>query len=99
TMSYGDWSSDVCSSDLGFASGVLVLDLRPTREPGTHEMTQPVERDLVRELGDHLRLFRTRADDRKVAAQDVEHLRELIEVRRARSEGRRVGKECRSQRC
>ena len=53
-------------------------------------MTYAVERDLLRQLGDVVGLLGPGPDDRKVAAKDVDDLRELIEVRAAEdtTEGR-----------
>src|SRR5207248_4713833 len=71
TRSYGDWSSDVCSSDLG----------RKRRAPAV------ARDDGVFAFGDdsgkarHAEEMESRADSRRVA----------------RSEERRVGKECRSR--
>src|SRR5205814_2517442 len=69
---------------------VVVLDLRPAGEAGAHEVAQPVEGDLGRELRDEMRLLRARPHEREVAAEDVPQLRYLVEVRPAQdaAEGR-----------
>src|SRR3546814_1857922 len=46
----------------------------------SHEVAQAVERELLTKFGHVVRLLRTRSDDAEVAPQDVDHLRELVEV-------------------
>src|SRR5437867_10724983 len=76
TRSYGDWSSDVCSSDLtGLAT---FLDVRGSRG----------EALLTRMFSD-FRLFRLIMDE-------VEKTLAYVDLDLARSEERRVGKECRA---
>ena len=66
---------------LGLAPRVLVLHLRPSGESRPHEVPQAVERDLPDQLLDDLGLLGAGADHREVAAQDVDNLRQLVEVR------------------
>ena len=60
---------------VALVAGVAVLHLRPAGQAGPHEVAQVVERQLLDQLGDVVRLLGPGADDRQVAAQDVEHLR------------------------
>ncbi len=66
---------------LGLAPRVLILDLRPAGETRTHEVAQSVVRDLADELGDDLRLLGPRPDHGELTPQDVDDLREFVEVR------------------
>src|SRR5437867_4889159 len=79
TRSYGDWSSDVCSSDLGLACTGCCR-----RGPSTESSSSPEER--TDGFGDVIDLVESevRADGK---AQEL--------PRETRSEERRVGKECR----
>src|SRR3712207_8174902 len=82
TRYWRDWSSDVCSSDLRVDPALPVLVLSGRGE----------------EL-DRVRGFDRGADDYVVKPFSYPELRRRIEalLRRARSEERRVGKECRSR--
>src|SRR5256886_10468955 len=77
-----DWSSDVCSSDL-----------RPPDSLRHAPLHLPARQRLVQDLADLLDRDEV-GDTRRVGAQV--HL-DLGDVRRPRSEERRVGKECRSR--
>src|SRR3712207_7287886 len=81
TRYWRDWSSDVCSSDL---AGALNVDGSPLQHP--------------LETGGGLRVFRTVGDEiGKFVVEILDQLgSQLIEIDTARSEERRVGKECRS---
>src|SRR5207248_5711403 len=80
TRSYGDWSSDVCSSDLGSR----VAD---TRESYWHRATGGLFGPPDLELGERLLI-----DCRLVEERDGK-LYPLLELEQVRSEERRVGKE------
>src|SRR5256885_12706562 len=81
TRLQGDWSSDVCSSD-------LVRALEPPTVVLDDDVPGPEARGFCRAaLGD-------RRDERAVGARETEALRQ---IGRHRSEERRVGKECRSR--
>ena len=59
---------------------VAVLHLRPAGQPRPHQVSQVVEGELVAQLGDVPRLLRAGPDDREVALQDVDHLRQLVQM-------------------
>src|SRR5207248_6964956 len=92
TRSYGDWSSDVCSSDLGIEAGVLEEPLVLNRDDGMHKNGRYVVvldqaaffAVLVVETAEDLGLKRVFGSRRVVAQRDN---------RGDRSEERRVGKE------
>src|SRR5690348_17573525 len=79
----GDWSSDVCSSDLN------LLNPRPGTKFGDRELLDPWE--AVKWIA----IFRLILPDAlfRLCGGRVENLRDL----QTRSEERRVGKECRSR--
>src|SRR5256885_10306233 len=81
TRLQGDWSSDVCSSDLGSSSKILIVDDEP--------VLLDVLKRLLEEDGRQIALAATPAEAMAIAAQGP------LSV--ARSEERRVGKECRSR--
>src|SRR3546814_2675343 len=86
-MRISDWSSDVCSSDLGIAWGLTGLLRAVPFHARAKRLYLPV--DLLRETGLRIDdLFELR---RAPALCDV--VRRIAEVAR-RSEGRRLGKEC-----
>src|SRR5207248_8382088 len=88
TRSYGDWSSDVCSSDLGrlgcsecyvtFAEGLEGL-LKTMHKGTKHIGKVPQSLQQSRDLSEKLKTLQKKLD-------------------KARSEERRVGKECRYRR-
>src|SRR5205807_2967055 len=90
----GDWSSDVCSSDLLWSPSELDLDVHAGRQVETHQgidhfrvRVEDVDDPLV---GAHLELFtRVLVDERR-----TDH-RLAVDLgrQRDRSEERRVGKE------
>src|SRR3954468_20070564 len=61
---------------------VAAPHLREARQPRAHGQALPVRGQLVRELVEEDRADRARADEAHVAAQDVEELRDLVELRR-----------------
>src|SRR2546421_6903565 len=81
TRSDRDWSSDVCSSDLG-------PNFRLTRKVNGKTVTEtfatPAERHKAQREVETYHRFRQLAQ-------------ELLEINERRSEERRVGKECRSR--
>src|SRR5256885_4610709 len=81
TRLQGDWSSDVCSSDLEDAI-----------EPGERGEL-PRERSLIA-MVEQVRDVKQRL---RFVAPDGENLRMAVAERVHRSEERRVGKECRSR--
>src|SRR5207248_5857329 len=93
TRSYGDWSSDVCSSDLAQVADVGVIgrpDAVHTEE--VIAMIVPVKMPENRqELADALRAFCRQHLAPYEVPQKVEFLDKL--PRSARSEERRVGEE------
>src|SRR5256885_12978566 len=80
TRLQGDWSSDVCSSDLGHEAAEL-----QARELDAAARPDGPETEVAEEIAREDRLVRVEALER----------RHLLGV--ARSEERRVGKECRSR--
>src|SRR5688572_19089978 len=68
--------------DTLFERGVAApaVDLGPAGDSGLHLVAQHVLRDAVLELLDEERPFRPRADDRHIAAEDVEELRQFVEI-------------------
>src|SRR5207248_7122510 len=81
TSSYGDWSSDVCSSDLGLTPG----DAAEVSCPWTFPDLESALTAML-SSGPAIKAIRTAGE---AAARDA--------VTAARSEERRVGKECRDQ--
>ncbi len=71
------------SRGLGLAAGVLVLDLGPAGQTGSHQMAQPVVRDLPGQLGNHLRPLRAWTDEGELTTKNVDDLRQLVEMRTA----------------
>ena len=65
---------------VALVAGVAVLHLGPAGEAGPHEVAQVVERQLLAQLLDVVRLLRPGADHRQVALEDVDDLRQLVEV-------------------
>src|SRR5207248_8043046 len=83
TRSYGDWSSDVCSSDLAQHRGV---DIRVAVAIAADPASDSEERREPRQLG-----------ERKALLQRLLELGiQAGQLREERSEERRVGKECRA---
>ena len=70
---------------VALVAGVAVLHLGPSGEAGPDQVAQLVERQLLGELVDVVRLFGAGSDHRQVAPQDVDHLRQLVEVRPAQT--------------
>src|SRR5256885_9325378 len=81
TRLQGDWSSDVCSSDLFDDKELGAIGLLDTPRPGAKEALQELRR-----LGIS-RMIMISGDHQKVADA----------IAKERSEERRVGKECRSR--
>src|SRR5260370_9387983 len=71
----------------------FVIDLRPARNSRLDAMALAVVGNLLLEFSDEFRPLRARADDRHIAPQDVEQLRQLIHVELAQpsSDGRNAG--------
>src|SRR5205807_7812688 len=95
TRLQGDWSSDVCSSDL--------CPGRIPREPGTgkqkniHPTIVVVVNESATTAGRFQNVFvgiSTTVDDRCLQPRPRRHIYEMS-IERTRSEERRVGKECR----
>src|SRR5207248_3633510 len=95
TRSYGDWSSDVCSSDLpAFATRVTgAVSFAPS-----NRMAE--QRSLQKELFHQKQSTDRRKADEPVEAGDSKRKPARSNTRPlcARSEERRVGKECRARR-
>src|SRR5207248_6190236 len=83
TRSYGDWSSDVCSSDL------YSVDVLSTPEPAKIEELDPKVYGVIVEDEGGARRGLLLPD-----LQGIETVSQQVEIA-ARSEERRVGKECR----
>src|SRR5207248_4117437 len=82
TRSYGDWSSDVCSSDLGVRNLLVVED-------------DEIQRSTIAELigtGDDVEITAVGTADEAFAALEEKPFDCMV-----RSEERRVGKECRER--
>src|SRR5207248_4078960 len=92
TSSYGDWSSDVCSSDLHVNPTHLVLAPRADLEELVIDDWQRIEQwgPAEVEVVSITKLYVERAFPDKIQRQDVR-----LEPVAQRSEERRVGKECR----
>src|SRR3546814_9530556 len=86
-MRISDWSSDVCSSDLGWASGQLGIP----KDPKFHHL-QDAAGSLSLKLRYRLSSFDTHASPRTLK-QPVHHWDPTTHIP-GRSEERRVGKEC-----
>src|SRR5207248_5446344 len=94
TRSYGDWSSDVCSSDL-----VRLIEIERVtgfrRSVEDHSRVSRVSGEriaLVRQPGEHLLAARGHRLGPRI---DAVHSERDEEMSVRRSEERRVGKECR----
>src|SRR5207248_6635663 len=88
TRSYGDWSSDVCSSDLLNQTFITPFD----RED-IHKLASSIDDvlDYLNSAGDRLVLYKIQS-----VPSDAEKLAELVTLQcEERSEERRVGKEWR----
>src|SRR5256885_8754820 len=83
TRLQGDWSSDVCSSDLGAGGKRWLRRGGVSDEPGFPRCTEATRRDAPASAGG-LRLGSARS---RIGQKNT----------RVRSEERRVGKECRSR--
>ena len=57
-----------------------VIDLRPSGDAGLDKEPRLIVRDPRRELCHELRPFRPRADERKIAADDIPELGQFVEV-------------------
>src|SRR5205085_9681679 len=64
-------------------AAVPIIDLRPARQSRLHDVTLLEVRDLLRQVVHEMRPLRPRADQRHVAGQHVEQLRQLVEARLA----------------
>lgn len=62
---------------------ITVHHLSPTADPGPHDMTVHVERDLPLELIDESALLRSRTNQAHVPFKDVEELRQLVNTQLA----------------
>ena len=62
---------------------VLVVDLRPAGDAGPHAVALPVVGDLLVQRADELGPLRAGPDNRHLALEDVEELRQLVEADRA----------------
>src|SRR5205807_10275927 len=83
TRLQGDWSSDVCSSDLGAQLQAIHIH---SSEVTNVAVSPDGQRAISRSYDDTLKVW------------EIESARELLNLeRRPRSEERRVGKECRSR--
>src|SRR5439155_16929093 len=80
-----DWSSDVCSSDLGTEAEAVAKPVGSARE-----LRQFFTADVVEEI----ELLRAMRETTQSGAQKA-HLAPRVTMRAERSEERRVGKECR----
>src|SRR3989454_3262808 len=92
TRLQGDWSSDVCSSDLSIARGrVVAVDAQWTPDRRTIEtlVTLEVESYLKGALGGTVQF--------RVPGGTLGRFRSIVVGAPERSEERRVGKECRSR--
>ena len=67
-----DASADGCVA-------AITADLRQSRDAGLDHMANHVQRNLVAELLDKMRDFRTRSDDAHIAFQHVDELRKLVD--------------------
>src|SRR5207248_5904456 len=90
TRSYGDWSSDVCSSDLAPPTqesvGKFGLQVQELTKDVAERLHLPVQQGVVV----------TDVEDNSIAAaQDIQREDVITEVDGKRSEERRVGKESR----
>src|SRR5207248_8230920 len=94
TRSYGDWSSDVCSSDLYVAQmGALTEQIKDTRiELRVAEQT----RDSIRKQLEEQTPRGSAAPSKRIATVAVPELDARINEQK-RSEERRVGKERRTR--
>src|SRR5260370_18584061 len=85
----------VLQLDNGVLDGVtvFVIDLRPARNSRLDAMALAVVGNLLLEFSDEFGPLRARADDRHIAPQDVEQLRQLIQMELAQpsSYGRNSG--------
>ncbi|MNG83921.1 hypothetical protein D3C79_426540 [compost metagenome] len=75
----------VLDLDAGIISigGIAVHHLSPAADPGPHNMTIHVERDLPLELIDESALLRSRTDQAHVPFKDIEELRQLVDTQLA----------------
>src|SRR3546814_9652312 len=81
-----DWSS-TCAlpilellQRISLGTCVAILHLGPACESWTHQMSQAVERELLRQLLHISGLFGPGPHDAEIAAEHVQYLRELIKV-------------------
>src|SRR3546814_15835665 len=91
-MRISDWSSDVCSSDLHIKTNPMVHfpdaaglaaatgDLRQTGYSRLHGGAQDVVRDQVHEGPIELLHVRPGADHGHIAEQDINELRDLVQI-------------------
>ena len=63
-----------------FTACIAVLHLRPTGQPGLGQMSEVVEGQFGRELLHVTGLLRTRANNRKLSSDNVDHLGNFIEM-------------------
>lgn len=73
---------DLDAGIIGIGS-ISVHHLRPTTDPGPHDMTIHVERDLPLELIDESALLRSWPNQAHVPFKDVEELRQLVDAQLA----------------
>src|SRR5207248_7837556 len=86
TRSYGDWSSDVCSSD---------LDVTAALANGAAERHASLYASGLDAIATYLQS--SSFDAQRPWRETTAHKRRKLEVALARSEERRVGKECRTR--
>src|SRR5690348_17453088 len=91
----GDWSSDVCSSDLYIFSGYIINLESPTKVTQSYDLTpflkKQLEKDNADQLSTPLEEISTEFDLHQY------HFKVYFSEIINRSEERRVGKECRSR--
>src|SRR5207245_5837941 len=90
TRCYRDWSSDVCSSDLGRTSNPQTALANLLARDALY--TEEVERQAAT-----LQLTRIQVNGSASVDELAKHVAQCLGIRRRRSEERRVGKECRSR--
>src|SRR5205807_4214811 len=93
TRLQGDWSSDVCSSDLAEV-GQLHGGVRTDQDPRQVQHAKPLQRALG---SAHLSMYSARAGSWRFFEGVISAMGFFRKAYSIRSEERRVGKECRSR--